>query len=254
MRAVLAISRATILECIRDRVLYSVVLFALGLILASTFLSAVPIGNQRSILVDFGYAGVSFLGLSLSILLGIALVSKEIERKSLYWLLVKPLSRPQLLIGKYLGLVAVLLLDLQFMALTFVLLFRVSYDQWLGSFFTGVAFLFLKFAVLTAIAVCFSTFSTPILSIIYTLVVYFIGLSTAQFRVFAPRGGLVAAFLGEVFYYLLPNFDNFDVRKELLTHAALPAEQVLMAALYAAAYIALAFSIALYIFDRREFK
>lgn len=250
----LAVARATFLESLRDRVLYSIFLFALGMLLASAFLSSVPVGDRGSILKDFGLAGISFFGLCLSVFLGISLVSKEIERKSLYWLLVKPVSRHQLLVGKYLGLLALLLLDIQFMGALFLLQLRLSLGVWEFSLLTNVAFLFLKFSVLTAIAVAFSTFSTPTLSVLYTLVTYFIGNSTARFRAFAPEYGPGAAFAGELFYLLLPNFDNFDIRKEMLHRASLPAAQVLFTVVYALAYVFLALAVARFIFERREFN
>src|SRR6266571_8601552 len=116
MSATLAIAVNAFRESVRDKVLYNLVLFAVLLIGASYLIGQLTAGQDVKIIKDLGLAATSAFGLFIAIFIGIGLVSKEVERRSVYSLLAKPIHRYQLVIGKYLGLTLTLVVNIAVMA------------------------------------------------------------------------------------------------------------------------------------------
>jgi ABC-type transport system involved in multi-copper enzyme maturation permease subunit len=268
MRAIGWIALNVFRESVRDKVLYNLVVFAVLLIGASYFIGQLTAGQDLKIIKDLGLAATSLFGLFIAVFIGIGLVSKEVEKRSVYSLLAKPIERYQLLLGKYLGLVLTLAVNVSVMAGA---LYGVLAGMiWLGGpglarslerpavdpfLLQSIALTFVELAVVTALALFFSTFSTPILSAAFTFGLFVAGRFSADLRDFrqvvdAPAAGLLA----QVLYWVLPNLAPYDIRAQVVHGQPVTAGYMTLVTGYGALYIAALLAVAMFIFSRRDFK
>jgi len=250
-----AIALNTFMEAVRDRILYAILVFALVMLAGSTVLVTVSVGGEEKIIKDMGLACISIFGSLIAIFLGIGLVSKEIEKRTVYTVLSKPIHRSQFVLGKYLGLVLTLLVNVSVMALGLI---GLAYF-WEGfaspRLLLAVLFIVLELMLVTALALLFSTFSSPTLSAIFTLCLFVAGHLTADLRLFAARfgGGLVRS-AAEGLYFLLPNLSRLDFKDQAVYSAAVDRGALALTFLYAIFYIAALVLAAMAIFHRRDFR
>jgi ABC-type transport system involved in multi-copper enzyme maturation permease subunit len=268
VRAVSRIAVSVFRESVRDRVPYSIVLFAVLLIASSFLLGQLTAGQDVKIIKDLGLAATAVFGLFIAIFIGIGLVSKEVERKSIYALLAKPISRPQLILGKYAGLVLTLAVNIAVMTLAMYVV--LAYMTWTESavfqsawdapgidpaLLKAVFLIFVELMLVTAIAVFFTTFSTPILSAALTFGLYVAGHFNADLRNFEQVvDSKAAAWLARGMYHLLPDLSAFDVKTEVVHGLAVPMSYVATETVYGVLYIAVLLLAAIVIFSRRDFK
>jgi ABC-type transport system involved in multi-copper enzyme maturation permease subunit len=268
MRVVPAIAVSVFKESVRDKVLYNLVLFAVGLIAVSYLLSQLTAGQDIKIIKDLGLAAMSLFGLFIAIFIGIGLVSKEVEKKSIYALLAKPVKRHELILGKYAGLVLTILVNLTIMTTAYYAV--LGGMAWVdGSWFRphweapaldpallkAIAMIFLQLAIITAVALLFSTFSSPLLAAAFTFGLYIVGHFNADLKNFeAVFDSRPLAYLARALYYVLPNFAALDIKNQVVHAVPVPAGYLLMNAAYAATYITLLVGGAMVIFMRRDFK
>jgi ABC-type transport system involved in multi-copper enzyme maturation permease subunit len=251
---VLAIALNTFREAIRNRILYLLLVFAVALILCAQVLSLMTVGSEEKIIKDFGLATIDVFGVLTAVLMGIGLVSREIERRTVYVLLSKPIHRAEFVLGKYLGLVLTLLVNTAVMTACFfaVLAFKGIADAGLG---VAVLMLFMQFLLVTAIAILFSCLSNPIVSCILTLALYVIGHLLWSFDLLKAR--LASGFargLCTLFYDLLPNLGHFDVKGQVVHGIPVPASAVGFAAVYMVIYGAAVLALACAVFQRKELQ
>jgi ABC-type transport system involved in multi-copper enzyme maturation permease subunit len=251
-----AVVANTFREAIRDKVLYNLVFFAMLVMGASVVIGNMTIGEGIKIIMDLSLAAMSIFGLLIAIFVGIGLVHKEIQRRTVYMLLAKPISRRNFVIGKYLGLMLVIALNVAIM--TAVLLALMAFQPGAGAYrgvFVAVLLILVELMVVTALAVLFSTFSTPTLSAMLTLGVWVIGRFSSDLILFARRTqDPVVKVLVSGLHYLLPNLEKFDI-KNLVVYA-MPIEPAYVggAVLYGLVYIVFLIGLAALIFERRDFK
>jgi len=243
----------TFREAVRDRVLYLILAFAVLLILASVLLSLITVGSEEKIIQDFGLSMIAIFGTATALFLGIGLVYKEIERKTIYTLLSKPVRRSQFLLGKYLGLCLTLAVNLVVMSLAFFGLLAVHGTPW-GDLWIAILLIYCELLLVTAIAVFFSSFSTPILSALFAIALYLVGrlswsLKLLEDIIVDPLARGTVKFL----YLVLPNLEHFNVRDELVHGIPVPMTEVGFAVLYGLAYTGLVLLAAAAIFERRDF-
>lgn len=252
---VLAISINTFKEAVRDRILYTLLIFALFMIGSSALLASLSTGQDAKIIQDLGLSCISIFGTLIAVFLGIGLVYKEIEKRTLYVLISKPIHRAQFILGKYLGLALVLLTNVAIMGTGLLLLSRIYLGEWPWRLLVALAFTLLELLVITGLAILFSSFTTPTLSAIFTLSLFLIGHLSPDLRLFAGRFGRPAArLLIELFYYLLPNFRNFHF-ESLIINGFLPDGIVLFqSACYGLLYGAALLLLAMLAFARRDLK
>ncbi|HKB11986.1 MAG TPA: ABC transporter permease [Vicinamibacterales bacterium] len=268
MKATAAIAVNVFRESVRDKVLYNLVLFAILLIGASVLIGQLTAGQDIKIIKDLGLSATGLFGLFIAVFIGIGLVSKEVERRSIYSLLAKPIDRWQLVVGKYIGLALTLTVNIAAMAAAQYAV--LGYMRW-GvpdgmmaaweapaldpALLVAIGLILVELMLVTAIAIFFSTFSTPILSAALTFALYIVGHFSEDLRNFqdvvnSPAAGRLTGAL----YWVLPNLAQFDV-KAMVTHGRpVPAGYVAVAIAYAAVYIALLLTAAAYVFSRRDFK
>jgi ABC-type transport system involved in multi-copper enzyme maturation permease subunit len=248
----------TFKESVRQKVLYNLVAFALLLIGASVLFGSISVGVEQIILITLGLTSISVFGLLIAIFIGIDLVSKEIDRRTIYNVLSKPVSRPEFILGKYLGLLLTLLVNTAIMTLGFyAALFYQKRALRLDDlvFLGAVYFILLQLAIVVGIAVVFSCISTPVLSAVYTFCLYVIGNFSSDLRTFGQE--TQSALLGtvsDVLYYSLPNFGNFNVISQVAHAESIPGYLWLGNSLYALLYIAILLGMAVLIFEEREFR
>lgn len=268
MRAVRHIAVNVFRESVRDRVPYNLVLFAVLLMGASYLLGQLTAGQDVKIIKDLGLAAVSVFGLFIAIFIGIGLVSKEVERRSIYSLLAKPISRPQFIAGKYAGLVLTLAVNVAVMTVALYLVLalltwnvppavRGAWDApGLDPRLLAALFLiFVELMLITAIALFFSTFSSPILSAALTFALYIAGHFNADLRNFENVvDSKSAAWLARGVYHVLPDLAAFDVKLQVVHGLPVPAGYLASTAAYGGAYIAALLFAATIIFSRRDFK
>jgi len=252
MKRVLAIGRATLAEAIRHRILYLLLIFALALIGFSRFLSMLTVGEDAKIIKDVGMSAISVFGVLVALFVGVGILFREMERRTVQVTLAGPVARWEYVLGKYAGLAAAISLNTLLMALTlFVLLaVRGAFD---AALITAVALLWVELLFITACAVFFSSFSTPIFSALFTAAVYVVGHLAWALPMMAERlpPGLGRSIVRLV-YFVVPNLEYGDVRALAVHGVPIPWERVVGAAAYELCYAGLLLFIAALAFRRRD--
>ena len=251
---VLAIALNTFREAIRNRILYLLLVFAVALILCAQALSLLTVGSEEKIIKDFGLATIDLFGVLTAVLLGIGLVSREIERRTVYVLLAKPIHRAEFVLGKYAGLVLTLLVNTTVMAACFLLLLAAKGIADPG-ILAAIALLFLQFLLITAIAVLFSCLSNPIISCILTLALYVIGHLLWSFDLLRARlaSPWARALCGGL-QRLLPDLAPFDIKGQVVHGLPLPPEHFGYALVYLVLYGGAVLALACAAFQRKEMQ
>jgi ABC-type transport system involved in multi-copper enzyme maturation permease subunit len=268
VKATLAIAVNVFRESVRDKVPYNLVLFAVLLMGASYLLGQLTAGQDVKIIKDLGLAATSMFGLFIAVFIGIGLVSKEVERRSIYSLLSKPIRRSQLILGKYAGLVLTLAVNVAVMAAAlYAVLAYLSWnappglvESWEApaldrALLKAISLILVELMLVTAIAMFFSTFSTPMLSAGLTVALYIVGHYSTDLRNFQDVvDSPAAARLARGLYWVLPNLSQFDVKAAVVHAQPVTAGYMALAVAYAAVYIAMLLVGATFIFSRRDFK
>jgi len=253
-----AIARNAFREAVRDRVLYNLVLFVLILTAASIFIGELSGGQERKVIVDLGLSAMLLFGVFIAIFVGVGLVYKEIERRTIYAVFSKPVGRGEFLVGKYLGLCLTLLVNVLVMGVGVSLaLIYVSrgWDPLIPTIWPAVLLIYMELMLLTAIALLFSSFSSPALSALLTFMVFIIGHFSADLKTLAVSlGSTSARWLFTGLYYLLPNLTNYSFITPAAHGRAPSPGFVFTTALYAFVYIAVILAAATMVFSRRNFK
>ena len=253
-----AIARNAFREAVRDRVLYNLVLFVLLLTGASIFIGELSGGQERKVIVDLGLSAMLLFGVFIAIFVGVGLVYKEIERRTIYAVFSKPVGRGEFLVGKYFGLCLTLLVNVVVMAVGVSLaLVYVSggWDPLILTIWPAVLLIYIELMLLTAIALFFSSFSSPALSALLTFLVFIIGHFSADLKTLAVSLGTTSArWLFTGLYYLLPNLANYSFITPAAHGRAPSAGFVFASALYALVYIVVILAAATLVFSRRNFK
>lgn len=254
MRSIIVIALNTFRENLRDKILYSLLIFAALLMGASILLGALTIAEQEKIIADMGLASINVIGVIIAIFVGIGLVSKEIERRTIYTILAKPISRSQFILGKYLGLVITLGVNLVIMFDVFLLTLWMTQVPITMVLVQAVALMMVEFLVVTATALFFSTFSTPTLSAALTLGLYFIGHLTSDLKTLAEKSSSeVTKAVMTVLYYLCPNLEVLNIKGQAVSGVSLAWSYQVSATLYGLLYASLLLAGAAAIFQKRDF-
>lgn len=255
---IIAIARNAFREAVRDRVLYNLVLFVLLLTAAAIFIGELSGGQERKVIVDLGLSAMLLFGTFIAIFVGVGLVYKEIEKRTIYAIFSKPVGRGEFLVGKYLGLCLTLLVNVVVMGLgVSVALVYVSrgWDPLVLVIWPAVLLIYLELMIITAIALLFSSFSSPALSALLTFFVFIIGHFSADLKSLATSMGSIAArWTFASLYYLLPNLSNYSFITPAAHGQAPAAGFVAVTTLYALCYIAMVLAAATLVFSRRNFK
>jgi ABC-type transport system involved in multi-copper enzyme maturation permease subunit len=247
----------TFREAVRDRVLYSLVFFALAMMAAAILVGQISIGIEDVVIISLGLSAISIIGLLIAVFIGVGLVSKEIDKRTLYALFAKPLRRWEFLLGKFAGLVLTLTVNTAAMtAGLFLALFYVRHAllRTDTTVLVAVYLILLKLSLVVALAMLFSCFTTPLLAILFTGGLYVAGLFVYEMRTAQTRLDAALASVLRVISYVLPNFENFDVMGSAAHGRMVSWFLIGHDTLYAAVYAAIVLSLAAAIFSRRDLK
>lgn len=251
------IATNTFREAVRDRVLYNLIAFALVLTGAAILVGQISIQIEQLVVINLGLTAVSLFGVVIAIFIGIGLVSKEIEKRTLYTVLSRPVARWEFITGKFFGLSGTLVVNTLCMtAGIFAALFYVSRslhgsDAWV---LVAIYFIVLQFLITTALALFFSSFSSPLLSAVFTFCLFVAGSFAEDLRGFAGLAHGLQHWLAVLAVYAIPNFSAFNVISQVAHGSAISGHLIFWNTAYALVYTIAVLAAAVIVFEHRNLK
>lgn len=250
---IIAIARNTFRESIRDKVLYVLLFFAAVTIFGSKALGWISIGQDIKIVKDIALGATSIFGILIAIFVGTSLIYKEIDKRTLYTILSQPMHRYEFIVGKYLGLIALLALVTAIMAAVssgYILLLGGTLE---ATFFLAILLIYWKLLLITAFAVLMSAMTSPILGAIIVFSVAVFGHATEVFRDLPPQfDGTAAKTVLEAVYYVIPNLSNFDIAREAANGIAVNPGYIAWVLVYGSLYTAMLLILAALAFEQKD--
>jgi ABC-type transport system involved in multi-copper enzyme maturation permease subunit len=258
MTRTIAIAANTLREALRERLMYNLVVFALVLIGGSLTISQLTLGEQFRIIANVATGSAQLFGTLIAVFLGVALLSREIDRRTCYAVLARPVSRAGFLVGKYLGLLATLALNVLVMAAAtaaMLLLYTGSAAFLASGFFGAFGLMLVQLAVCGAFAVLFASFTTSTLATIFTISAVVAGHVFSEVRAFwlqAPQVEMKS--LVRVLDVLLPNMGLLDLKDALTYGDPVTGASILARAAYGAGYAGVVVALAAFVFSKRDIR
>lgn len=253
MNVILTIARNTFKEVLRDKVFYNLFVFALLMIGSALLLGTLTIGEQSKIIKDIGLASIDLFGVLIAIFVGVGLISKEIEKRTIYTIIAKPVHRYQFLLGRFAGLVFTMWVNTAVMLVAFCVILVVGGTSPDSGLMKAVGLMTVAQLIVLSAAMLFSTFTTPTLSGIFTLALYVIGELTPDLKTLSEKLSGVSRGLLSGSYYLLPNLALFNIKGEAVHGVPITAGYMLTAIGYGVSYAAVVLLLSCFVFQRRDF-
>lgn len=263
MSTALVIARNTISEALRRKILNAFLMVGVAVIVLTFAFGQFQARQDLTIVKGMGLGIISLAGILITIILSINLIPTEIERRTIYTILSKPVRRYEFLLGKYFGALGTLLLNILAMSIFFVIAFAIKQhlaqpDNPINplSLFKASLMIYMQLLLLSSLAIFFSVFTTPLVNFFLSFALFIIGNLSSLTQDLAKNGAnpLVKGFFLAV-HYIVPNFGNFNYVNPLVN----PDVQVKSEALfltqnciYALVYAAVLMILAILAFDRRE--
>jgi ABC-type transport system involved in cytochrome c biogenesis permease component len=220
---IFTLAKYTIKGYIKERILLVVLIFGFLLMAASYIMSPLAVGAQQKIVVDIGLAAIPLFGILLIVLLGAGRFYQEKEQGILKALLVKPITRADFVIGKWLGTVLTVIMVVLLMAVVYLFVMWLSGAAFSANIFWAIYLAMFEIALVAAVLSLFSSFTSPVLASFFTICTAAAGHLSKDLLEFADRfSGAVPKFLAHVAYYVLPNLGLFNVREEAVHGLTLP--------------------------------
>lgn len=254
MRSVLVIAGNTFREVIRDRILYGLIVFAIMLLFLSLALGQLSFDENIRLSANFGFTGIHIAVVVLAVFVGSTLVSKEIDKQTILTLLARPISRAQFILGKSLGLMAVLAVVATGLALilsAFLLFLGFNFTP---DYLTAVFGVLLEAAVLLALALFFGSFARPMMTVVYTIAVFLLGhwVESLHFFIKNSESELFRA-VGTAITYLVPDLEAFNWRSAPVYAIDIPSGQIVAAVGASTGWVLILIALTVLIFRRRDF-
>lgn len=255
MTRVLAVARNTFREAVRDKIFSLVGAFGLVLVISSMVLSPLTIGAQTKMVADVGLSSISIFGLLIILLLGSGLVHKEIDKRTIMTILSKPLTRTDYLLGKYFGLLLTLLVIMASMSALFFVSIWLTPSVFSFALVKALYMSLCEMVVVTAVAMLFSSFTTPTLTGLFTLGVFLAGHTLSDLEAFAHMSGShLTLWSMQVVRFVLPDLELFNVRSAAVHNLPIHSAHLVWGGLYALLYSTLCLVVGAWLFGRRDFK
>ncbi len=253
MSPMIAIARNTFREALRDRVLYLFLGFAVTLLVCSKIFGLLTVGDEGKVIKDLGLAGVQFFSMLIAVMMSVLLVSREVDGRTVYNILAKPVRRWQFLLGKYLGLLATVALNLALMTVVMVGMVWLYTSELDGGLVFAAAMILLEMALVTAFATLFSVLTRPMLGTVFTLAVYIIGHVAEDIWELTRHVtvGITRPVIAAV-YYTLPNLERFNFKAEVVHQLGISPSLVAVTVVYGVSYTALVLVLACVRFSRKD--
>lgn len=254
IQAIATIARTTFKETIRDRILLVLAVFTLLLLGTSIFLGTISLDQDSKIIIDFGLFGIFFFGVIITLFLGGSTIVRELDQRTAYTTLARPISRSWFVLGKFFGLIATLFVLTLLMSLVFCSLvaWRVGFHSINASLIISLFYLFLEFCVLTSLVLLFSSFSSSIMSTIYGFAFFLIGHSTTTLVTLSRQFKSSARYLFIALYYIFPNLEKFNTRNDAVYGLHPNGGEVILTVAYAVLYCTILLFLANQIFRKTE--
>jgi Cu-processing system permease protein len=255
--ASLAIAKSTFLEITRDKIIYASLVFACLLCCLGLLLGSVSVGQDTRITLDFGLAAMTIISGTIATFSGSLAVSREVEQRTIYWILVRPVRRWQFILGKYLGISASLLMIISLMGMFMVLVLSATTGgAILGDWpllLSGFALIYLEITFVAALAIIFSTLAEPIMAVIFTLSFWLIGHELSSLNELArmSTNGLVSG-LASGLYFLLPDLETLTRTRTLIMSGGSDQELCLGLVAYTITYVIILLTVAAIVTERQE--
>jgi ABC-type transport system involved in multi-copper enzyme maturation permease subunit len=238
MRSVRAIAVNTFREAVRDRILYLFVGFAIVMVVSTKLFGLLTVGDETRIIKDIGLASMQFFSMLIAVMMSMLLVSREVDSRTVFNILAKPVRRWQFLLGKYLGLVAIVAANLVLITIVLIAMVLLYSGEWDPMLLFAASMTMLEMAVLAAFAIFFAVLTKPILGSLMTLSVFVVGHMSADLWMLTRRlPGAFSRGVIAVIYYLVPNLERFDFKTEVVHDLPIPAAAAGWAVVYALAFV-----------------
>ena len=255
MHKIIAIALNTFRESIRDRIFYSLLTFAVIMLAFSLVLGNLTIGDEIKIIKDFGLGAISLFGVLIAIFVGISLVYKEMEKRTIYVILANPIARYQFILGKYAGLSLTLLVEVLIMSAALLALCYFKEQQIPWELFKAIVPIWLELQLILAIALFFSTFVSPFLSGMLTLTIFIIGHLTLDFKhLVVNMDNPALKKTANILYYTFPNLEALNYKTQVVHGLNIPWQEFSLSLAYATMYTLLVLSLTIFIFNRRDIR
>lgn len=252
---ILALAGNTVREAVRHRVLYTLVGFAVVLIGAGVLFSTLSYVERERILQDIGLSAIRGFGAMIAIFVGVGLIHKEVERRTIQTILSKPVRRTEFLLGKYAGMVATLWLQLAIMAVAFAIVSLATRAPLGAGHAAALGLAGVEFALLAGVATLFSSFTTPMLASLFTAGFYVVGHLTRNLRELGAQSGVPSvAKVTAAIHRILPDLESLNLSVQAVHGLPIAAAEVWLPVLYAALYVAVLLTLASFVFERRDFR
>lgn len=250
-----AIALNTFKEAVRNKIFYLLIFFGIIFSISSELISLLTFGDKTKVIKDVGLASINFFSVLIAVFTGINLVYKEIEKKTIFNILSKPVSRSNFILGKFTGLALTLLIALASLGLIFFLFLYISTGTFDARIILYFTFLYFEVLIITAISILFSSFSTPILSSIFTISLYLLGHVIWTFNLFKEKiTNPITKLIAYFFYYILPNLEKFNIKNHIVLKTKLDSYFVFNSIIYALCYISAILILAIIVINKKEFK
>ncbi len=252
---ILTIAQQTFTEARRNRVFYSIFLFALVVVMSSYLFTEVTITTMDRVLKDTGMAAINVFAIALVIFTGIGVINREIDRKSIFPVIAKPIGRHEYILGKYLGLLGIIVATCGAMFVCLLLVMLAYRTPIHPATFAGVYGVFLEVAVLGALAILCSSFTNSFVSAFICVAVFVSGHLSGELQFFANKSdSAMIRSIGNAIYYFVPNLERFNFKYNVTYDVSVGAEQLLEVGLFALLFVAAFLVASVTIFSRRDFK
>ena len=254
MKRVVAVAVNTFRETIRDRILGVIILFALALIVASLWLASISLGQGDRMIKDFGLVAVSFFGLIVAAFVAASLVRKEVEKRTVFIIFSKPVSRSEFIWGKFLGLAATMFTVLAGMTVFLFLLAWVVAKSPSGSLLLAGLLIYLQLLVVMALTILFSTMTSAVLASVWGICLYAAGELSHNVLSLSQAGHSGVTHVASAFvFFLVPNLSAVDIRAPIVGEGSVALGSLAAWSGYLLAYLVVVLFLTTWIFRRKEF-
>ena len=249
------IATNTVREAVRNKLLYTLLFFAIAVIGCAVLVASLSYVEGGRIIQDVGLAAIRIFSLGISIFVGIGLIHNEVERRTIYTILSKPLSRAEFLVGKYLGLLLTVWMQVAIMGAAFVLVSLASGSPLGSGHFWALFLLAMELAVIVGVATLFSSFTTPLLASLFTVGIWAVGHLTRDLLALGHQAEAAhVQRVVEVLYRVLPDLEMFNVTIEAVHGLPIAGADIVWPMLYAFGYATVLIGIAIAVFQKRDMK
>lgn len=252
MNRILIIAKNTYRQAIRDRILYGILIFALLFLGSTIVLGSLSLGEDLFVVRNFGIAGIYVFSLIITIFMGSSLIYDEIQKKTTYLILSKPVTRGEVILGKFLGLFGAICLTIGLMALAYLAVVYISsnsLDYWA---LTAIFLQLFEMAILISVIIFFSIITTPLAATIYTILVLYIGHFLSLAIEYAMKADGFSKIALQAAYYIMPNLEKFNVRNFVVHDMSIAPLSIFLPILYAILYTSLMLYLSSKLFDKKE--